>query len=362
MPAMGGGPDAYAVLGLPEDAEPGDIRRAFRSLALRRHPDKSPPEARPEAESAFKELIGAYDLLRDPERRSEYDVSRRSIVVPLRRCSSSSSVTVAHSRPCTPPTSTRPRRARKGVTEAFASVSRIPRWGWCTSPTFSDNFQPLGVATQNPGSVRVWFARGSTSIGRAQDGLEADGLADVRLATLQAVGQWAACQSAARIDIRGCSQRGEVCSGARAHDALGLARCEKTLAFLTARCGVPAEKCHASRRLGGDFQGVEIRSMMRLEVEGSFQADSGPQLKGEATLDIVVAAARKAATKHLMLEVQYSRSERVAQRRVSALRQALTTLGIPQQRICGRVQAGLAEEVSFLLYEELSPPQDSPAR
>eukprot|EP00418_Pyrodinium_bahamense_P047679 CAMPEP_0179159734 /NCGR_PEP_ID=MMETSP0796-20121207/78039_1 /TAXON_ID=73915 /ORGANISM="Pyrodinium bahamense, Strain pbaha01" /LENGTH=162 /DNA_ID=CAMNT_0020861567 /DNA_START=57 /DNA_END=542 /DNA_ORIENTATION=+ len=80
----------YDVLGLTEDAAADDIRKAYRSLALRWHPDKSPPEERAAAESLFKDLAGAYEVLRDPQRRLEYDSLRRSSTPTLQRPRSSS--------------------------------------------------------------------------------------------------------------------------------------------------------------------------------------------------------------------------------------------------------------------------------
>mmetsp|Transcript_34836 Transcript_34836/g.100125 ORF Transcript_34836/g.100125 Transcript_34836/m.100125 type:complete len:352 (+) Transcript_34836:105-1160(+) len=346
--------DLYAVLGLSEDAGPEEIRKAYRSLALRCHPDKSRPEERAAAERSFKELVGAYDVLRDPQRRSEYDTSLRC-TAPMRRSFSSPTTRVtARSRPCSPShLLTRIQRAHEA-----SPVRCKPCWGWRpASPTAPS--RDVGVTVLNPGSIRVRFAGGSACIGGpASTGKETKRLADARVAALQGVGKWAVHQSAARIDIRGCSERGEVGSSLRERDTLGLARCQKTLAFLTSACGVPAERCHASCRLGEDFPGVEIRSMVRLEVEGSFSAKSGPQLMDDATLDVVAAATNSSPTKHLLLEVHYTGKERLAQRRISALRQALTGLGIARHRICGRTQAGLAEEVSFLLYEELLPVQD----
>lgn len=62
--------DYYAALGVPRDASAEDIRRAYRSLARRYHPDVN---KEPGAEDRFKEISEAYEVLRDPEKRARYD-------------------------------------------------------------------------------------------------------------------------------------------------------------------------------------------------------------------------------------------------------------------------------------------------
>lgn len=62
--------DYYAVMGVARDASQDDIRRAYRKLARRYHPDVS---KEPDAESRFKALGEAYEVLKDPEKRAAYD-------------------------------------------------------------------------------------------------------------------------------------------------------------------------------------------------------------------------------------------------------------------------------------------------
>src|ERR1700733_12890727 len=62
--------DYYAVLGVPRDADQDTIRRAYRKLARKYHPDLN---ADSDAEDKFKELGEAYEVLSDPEKRERYD-------------------------------------------------------------------------------------------------------------------------------------------------------------------------------------------------------------------------------------------------------------------------------------------------
>jgi len=65
--------DYYKIMGVPEDASQEDIKRAYRKLARRYHPDVS-KEA--DAEERFKEVNEAYEVLKDPEKRAAYDKLR----------------------------------------------------------------------------------------------------------------------------------------------------------------------------------------------------------------------------------------------------------------------------------------------
>lgn len=62
--------DYYAALGVPRDASAEDIRRAYRKLARQYHPDVN---KEPGADDRFKEVAEAYEVLRDPEKREQYD-------------------------------------------------------------------------------------------------------------------------------------------------------------------------------------------------------------------------------------------------------------------------------------------------
>src|SRR4029078_10445913 len=63
--------DYYEVLGVARDASADAIKKAYRSLARKHHPDVNPGDKK--AEARFKEAQQAYDILSDPEKRSLYD-------------------------------------------------------------------------------------------------------------------------------------------------------------------------------------------------------------------------------------------------------------------------------------------------
>merc|ERR1740139_1562354 len=64
--------DYYEVLGLPRDSDDQQIKRAYRKLAVRWHPDKNPDRPE-EAEAMFKQVAEAYEVLSDPNKRTAYD-------------------------------------------------------------------------------------------------------------------------------------------------------------------------------------------------------------------------------------------------------------------------------------------------
>src|SRR3954454_336897 len=67
--------DYYKVLGVPKDAKPEEIKKAYRRLARDNHPDQNPGNA--EAEQRFKDISEANDVLSSETKRKEYDEARR---------------------------------------------------------------------------------------------------------------------------------------------------------------------------------------------------------------------------------------------------------------------------------------------
>ncbi len=67
--------DLYDVLGVDEDASQEEIKKTYRTLARKHHPDRNPDD--PNAEEKFKEIQKAYSVLSDEERREQYDAQRR---------------------------------------------------------------------------------------------------------------------------------------------------------------------------------------------------------------------------------------------------------------------------------------------
>jgi molecular chaperone DnaJ len=69
--------DYYAVLGVPKNASPAEIKKAYRKLAQQYHPDANPGNAA--AEERFKEISAAHDVLGDGEKRAAYDRVREMV-------------------------------------------------------------------------------------------------------------------------------------------------------------------------------------------------------------------------------------------------------------------------------------------
>lgn len=66
------GVDYYKILGVDKNASDDDLKKAYRKLAMKWHPDKNPSNKK-EAEAKFKQISEAYDVLSDPQKRTVYD-------------------------------------------------------------------------------------------------------------------------------------------------------------------------------------------------------------------------------------------------------------------------------------------------
>ena len=64
------GKDYYAILGIPKGSSDEDIKKAYRKMALKYHPDKNKAK---DAEEKFKQVAEAYDVLSDKKKREIYD-------------------------------------------------------------------------------------------------------------------------------------------------------------------------------------------------------------------------------------------------------------------------------------------------
>jgi len=63
--------DYYKILGISKTADEGEIKKAYRKMAMEHHPDRNQGDS--EAETKFKEVSEAYNTLSDPGKRQTYD-------------------------------------------------------------------------------------------------------------------------------------------------------------------------------------------------------------------------------------------------------------------------------------------------
>jgi len=310
--------DPFSVLGILPGAGAEEVRRAYHALALRWHPDKRPADERDVAEQQFKTIGLAYELLRGAAKRREN--------------------TVTQTKPSNPTT----REARAATKPAAGN-----------SPPFYDYEEPKmpsgcrDICIEQPPCTHVWFARSSASVGRAYKGLEAPDVAQLRQAALESVALWITAHPHVVIDVRGCSQRGEVSTARRA--TLAQARSKRALQFLIEQCQVPEAQCRASAQLGEHFQGVELGAMTRIDVDGAFTSHYG-LLCNEDVLETVAAAVRSSVDLHLLVEISSSGDSSTAKNRLVALQRSFAQKRVPRGVTHGRICRGPKDEALFFVY------------
>lgn len=103
--------DYYHILGLDSNVTRAQIRRSFRTLAVRYHPDQNPTD--PGAEETFKLITQAYKVLVDPKKRAQYDRTRRAAQAQRARKASYARRRAAQKRPSEPA----PRQRARTTTE-----------------------------------------------------------------------------------------------------------------------------------------------------------------------------------------------------------------------------------------------------
>ena len=65
--------DYYEILGINKNASADEIKKAYRNLALKYHPDRVSTDKKKEAEERFKEISEAYEVLMDSQKKATYD-------------------------------------------------------------------------------------------------------------------------------------------------------------------------------------------------------------------------------------------------------------------------------------------------
>lgn len=126
--------DAYRELGVSPSASGEAIRQAYLALARRYHPDRAPAGRTTEYEERMKRINSAYELLRDPEARQQYDRLRAPHIAPTQAAFQKPSV--PRSQPNDPYTQMRAGYQQR-VYRVQASTRALPAWAQAMSGLFA---------------------------------------------------------------------------------------------------------------------------------------------------------------------------------------------------------------------------------
>ena len=116
--------DLYVVLGLTHGATEPEIKRAYRRLARRFHPDINPGDRA--AELRFRQILDAYETLIDPERRVRYDAGG-SVTEAERRASGFEGFDFSHYQPGDVLCMSRADVARRGLTDVLLILTALAK-------------------------------------------------------------------------------------------------------------------------------------------------------------------------------------------------------------------------------------------
>lgn len=122
-------PDLYAVLNISRDATRADIKKAYKTMALKYHPDKNPAEERAKCEAKFKSVAKAYEILSDEKLRSRYDQGGLAAVDDAAAAAAATTTTETHAaRP------TNNDRARPSAFDTGSAFDRRAAGGGAAAP------------------------------------------------------------------------------------------------------------------------------------------------------------------------------------------------------------------------------------
>lgn len=162
-------PDHYEILGVPTTATPEEIKKKYRTLASRYHPDVNP---QPDAAQMITRINEAYHVLGDADRRALYNAERM-----LRAHADAALKANSKTRERTPPRSAAPKSAPPGQKPEFRSQNRNAPPAARSNTSRPVEYNGFGTvpepkpAAKSPASPQAEAARAATDAFRAMDGL-----------------------------------------------------------------------------------------------------------------------------------------------------------------------------------------------